>query len=169
METLSDPRPLTVEHDRAEFDCGRISVNAWFRRHAWHAQTDGTARVSVIFDDNAGLVAGYITISAAQIERGWMIKADKRNRPERLPVVLIGQLGVDTRYQRRGVSRYLLQNALRVSVNFSREVGCFAVLVQPLDEELSGFYRLFGFRDLPFDDAGDMIVRIKDLVDSGFG
>jgi hypothetical protein len=66
---VGPPRPLREDDDRDAFDCGRESLNAWFRRHAWHNQVAGISRVNVICDSAKGAIAGYVTLSAAQIER----------------------------------------------------------------------------------------------------
>jgi hypothetical protein len=60
-------------------------LNAWFRRHAWHNHAAGISRVSVICDAGNGLIAGYVTLSAAQIERDFLAKAQQRNKPDPQP------------------------------------------------------------------------------------
>jgi len=43
----------------------------------------------VICDAGNGLIAGYV--SAAQIERAFLAKAQQRNKPDPLPATLLGQ------------------------------------------------------------------------------
>ena len=50
-------------------DCGRESLTTWFRRHAWANQASGASRVNIITDATSGRIVGYVTLSAAQIER----------------------------------------------------------------------------------------------------
>ena len=168
MAGLTLPRPLAVEHDRDGFDCGRDSLNQWFRRHAWRNQEAGTSRTSVICDSASGAIIGYVSLSAAQIDRAFLPKAAQRNRPDPVPALLLGQLAVDTRYQGRGCARSLLFFALTTAVRLSRDMGCFCVLTHPLDDGVRDFYRQFGFEDLPFDPMRSMAVRIVDLIASGF-
>jgi len=168
MAGLSLPRPLVAEDDRAGFDCGRESLNQWFRRHAWRNQEGGSSRTSVICDTATGVVAGYVSLSAAKIDRAFLPKSDQRNRPDPIPAILLGQLAVDSRFQGRGCARSLLFFALVTSVRLSRDMGCFCVLTHPLDDGVRDFYRRFGFEDLPFDPMRSMAVRIVDLIASGF-
>ncbi len=42
----------------------------------------------------------------------------------------------------------------------SDRVGCFCVLTHPLDDEVRALYASFGFKDLPFDPAHSIAVRI---------
>jgi predicted N-acetyltransferase YhbS len=163
------PRPLAAEDDTAGFDCGRDALNHWFRRHAWSNQQSDASRTSVVCDPVSGSIAGYVSLSAAHIEREWLPKAQQRNRPNSVPAVLLGQLAVDLQWQGRGVARSLMFYALTTAVRFSKDVGCFCVLTHPLDDDVRALYRSFGFVDLPFDPARGMAVRIADLVRSGFG
>ncbi|AZO29674.1 GNAT family N-acetyltransferase [Mesorhizobium sp. M1B.F.Ca.ET.045.04.1.1] len=169
MAGLTPPRPLAADDDRDAFDCGRESLNNWLRRHAWRNQQDGVSRTSVICDSASGLIAAYVALSAGQIERAYLPKSAQRNRPDPVPIVLLGQLAVDRRYQGRGCGRSLLLFALRTAVRYSTDIGCFGVLTHPLDDAVRDFYRSFDFEDLPFDAKRSMIVRIADLRASDFG
>ena len=167
MAGLTPPRPLRDDDDRSDFDCGRDSLNLWFRRHAWPNQEGNVSRTSVVCDPHTGRIVGYVTLSAAQVQRAYLPKASQRNRPDPLPAVLLGQLAVDHRYQGRGFSRSLLLFALRTAVRMSQDVGCFGVLTHPLDDGIRAFYVNFGFADLPYDPNRAMLVRIVDLIRSG--
>lgn len=166
---LKQPRQLEESDDRESFDCGRESMNQWFRRHAWRNQQIDVSRTAVLCDGETGAIAGYISLSMGHIEREYLPKASQRNRPQNIPIFLLGQLAVDKRHQSMGIARSLLFYALNLSVRAARDIGCFGVLTHPLDEEVRGFYRHFGFEDLPFDPKQSMIVRIKDLEKNGFG
>ena len=69
---MTPPRPLKEEDDRSQFDRGRESLNSRFRRHAWGNHASGASRVNVIADARSGLIIGYVTLSAAQIERAFL-------------------------------------------------------------------------------------------------
>ena len=168
MAGLTPPRPLAAEDDRDAFDCGRESLNQWFRRHAWRNQQGGLSRTSVVCDSVTGVVVGYVALSAAQIERGYLPKSAQRNRPDAIPAILLGQLAVDRRHQGNGYARSLLLYALTTVVKLSKEVGCFGVLTHPIDDRVRDFYRRFGFEELPLDPERSMIVRIVDLEENGF-
>lgn len=150
------------------FDCGRESLNLWFRRHSWRNQQSGVSRTNVICDVANGLIAGYVSLSAAQIERAYLPRAAQRNRPDPIPALLLGQLAVDKRYQGQGVARSLMWFALKTAVRFARDVGCFCVITHPLDDDVRTFYAQFGFEVLPFDPRRAMAVRIADLERNGF-
>ncbi len=167
MGGLRPPRPLAGHDDRSSFDCGRASLNLWFQRHAWRNHETGVSRTSVLCDADDAIV-GFVTLSAAQIERAHLPKPAQRNKPDPVPALLLGQLAVDRRHQGKGYARSLLFFALKTAVRLSKEMGCFAVLTHPLDEAVREFYRRFGFEDLPFDPKRAMAVRIIDLERNGF-
>jgi GNAT superfamily N-acetyltransferase len=110
------PRPLAQTDDRGSFDCGRESLNLWFRRHAWANHAAGLSRVNVVCGDASGRIIGYVTLSAAQIERASLPRARRRNKPDPLPATLLGQLAVDREHQGQGIARSLLQFALRTAL-----------------------------------------------------
>lgn len=168
MAEVGPPRPLSQDDDRSQFNCGRDSLDAWFRRHAWHNHVSSISRTTVIYDADAGSIVGYVTLSAAQIEREFLAKAHQRNKPDPVPVTLLGQLAVDQAHQGQGHARSLLLFALTTALRASRDVGSFGVITHPLDEHVRQFYRRWGFEDVPFDPKRSMIVRMVDLEKSGF-
>ncbi|MBU0499556.1 MAG: GNAT family N-acetyltransferase [Gammaproteobacteria bacterium] len=169
MAEVTPPRPLAAGDDRTGFDCGRTSLNQWFQRFAWQNHQTGVSRTNVILDVETGRVAGFLSLSAAQIERGYLTKSDQRNQPDPVPVTLLGQLAVDKDYQGLGHARSLLYFALKTALRTSRHMGSFGVLTHPLDDGVRAFYRRWGFQDLPCDPKRSMIVRMRDLEWSELG
>jgi GNAT superfamily N-acetyltransferase len=123
--------------------------------------------MNVICDASSQLIVGYVTLSAAQIERQFLAKAHQRNKPDPVPATLLGQLAIHLSHQGQGHARSLLQFALTAALRASREVGSFGILTHPLDDEVRAFYRRWAFEDLPFDPRRSMIVRMIDLEKSG--
>jgi GNAT superfamily N-acetyltransferase len=167
MAEVTPPRPLSERDERHHFDCGRDSLNTWFQRHAWHNHAAGISRTSVICDDETASIVGYVTLSAAQIEREFLAKPHRRNMPDPVPATLLGQLAVDNAYQGQGHARSLLLFALGTALRASYDVGSFGVITHPIDDDVRGFYRKWGFDDLPSDPKRAMIVRMTDIEMSG--
>jgi GNAT superfamily N-acetyltransferase len=167
MAEITPPRPLAETDERDGFDCGRESMNQWFRRHAWANHAAGISRANVICDAATARIVGYVTLSAGQIERAALPKSQQRNKPDPLPATLLGQLAIHKDHQGRGYARSLLLFALRAALRVSRDVGSFGVITHPLDDLARGFYTRWGFQDLPFDPRRAMVVRMVDLERSG--
>jgi GNAT superfamily N-acetyltransferase len=152
--------------DRGSFDCGRDSLNAWFRDKAWINNSSGVSRTSVICDVETGAVVGFVTLSAGHIERSFLAKAHQRNKPNPVPITLLGQLAVHKERHGEGHATSLLLFALKTALRASREIGSFGVVTHPIDDSIRGFYRRWGFDELGSDPRRAMIVRMTDLEDS---
>jgi len=163
MAAVTPPHPLSKDDDRSGFDCGRDSLNTWFHRHAFANQESGASRINVITDTGSGRIAGYVTLSAAQIERAFLPKPRQRNQPDPLPVLLLGQLAVDKNFQGQGHARSLLLFALKSALAAAEIIGAIGVITHPLDDGVRQLYSKWGFADLPFDPRRAMMVRMVDL------
>lgn len=144
----SAPRILRAGDDLSGFSCGEPAIDAWVSSRASGARKAGAAVVYAAFDGTTA--AGFYTLSASSIERasvagGWL----RRNVPERIPVILLGMLGVGSRYQGKGIGRSLVIDALRRSETVSGVIGARALVVEPLRPELAAFYLERGFEALP--------------------
>ena len=157
------PRPLRATDDRGGFDCGRPALNVWLQRHAWHNHAEDVSRVNVLCDGAAGSIVGYVSLSASQIERAFLPKPLQRNRPDPVPVTLLGQLATDRSCHGQGHAGTLMNFALTTAWRAADLVGSFGVITHPLDDALRPFYAKWSFVDLPFDPRRAMMVRMKDL------
>lgn len=166
MTAVAPPRPLAESDDRSAFDCGRDSLNAWFRRHAFANHASGVSRINIVTDHATGKIVGFVALSASEIERAYLAKPQQRNQPERLPVTLLGQLAVDRAWQGQGHAASLLQFGLRTALEAANMIASIGVITHPLDDDLRRFYGRWGFQDLPFDPRRAMIVRTVDLRQS---
>ena len=108
-------------------------------------------------------------MSAAQLERAFLPKRQQRNSPDPLPDTLLGQLAVDTGYQRQGHAVSLLKFALKTAILAADMIGSLGVITHPLDDGVRGFYARWGFADMPFDPRRSMMVRMVDLQRSFAG
>jgi GNAT superfamily N-acetyltransferase len=160
---VTPPRPLVEDDDCNLFDCGRGSLNIWFRRRAWANQISGASRVNVIADAASGRIVGYVTLSASQIERAFLPKSQQCNRPDPAPVMLLSQLAVDKDFQKQDHAASLLLFALKSALRASEIVGSIGVTTHPLDDRVRSFYARWGFQDLPFDPRHAMMMRMVDL------
>jgi GNAT superfamily N-acetyltransferase len=161
MGEIGPPRPLRADDERTAFDCGRPSLNMWFARHAWNNHVASVSRVNVL--ETEGRIAAFVALAVGQLERAALPKARQRNKPDPLPVTLLGQLAVDRGFQGRGCASSLVQFAMRAALSVSDHAGSIGLVVHPLDDDLRRFYARFGFEDLPADPRRAMILRLADL------
>jgi hypothetical protein len=79
MGKISKPRPLAEGDERNDFNCGKPSLNTWLQRHAWKNQQFGISRTNVICDTETGKIAGFVALTAAEIRREFLPKAQQRS------------------------------------------------------------------------------------------
>ncbi|MEO6832425.1 MAG: GNAT family N-acetyltransferase [Chitinophagaceae bacterium] len=72
------------------------------------------------------------------------------------PTNQFGRLAIDKKYQGQGIGKILLIDALKRSYEISKEIGSFAVVVDPIDEEAEQFYKKYDFLKLP--DSGKLML-----------
>ena len=71
MARLNPPRPLAEDDELEYFDCGRESMNLWLRRHARRNHLHNISRTTVFNERETGVMVGYVTLAAGQIERAF--------------------------------------------------------------------------------------------------
>lgn len=148
MAAFDAPRKLAGEDDLDDFCCGVAAVDDWAHARARGAEKSGTAVVYVVRCGEA--VAGLYSLSSHSVCRddvrgGWL----RRNVPEAIPVILLGMLGVDKRFQGEHLGASLLGDAIRRSVLVAEQIGAKALLVDPADDAARSFYEKYGFRPIP--------------------
>ena len=146
--TISDAiESLKSHHDIATFSCGKPSLNSWLRARALRNQETGNSRTFVLADSD--VVIGFYALTTASIARVGLPGAYRRNAPAPVPVLLLGQLAVDTRYAGKGFGRRLLADALLRVADASPHIGFRALATHPLDDDAEKFYLHYGFAPIP--------------------
>lgn len=148
---MSDYRiePLdAAKHRRAEFQCESPALTEFLRTRA---RREMEARSSACFVlvplADAGRVAGYYTLSAAEVVAAQLPESlvKKLPRYRSLPATLLGRLARDTAFCGQGLGDRLMMDALARALAGSAEIGSVAVVTDPKDERAAAFYRGFGF------------------------
>lgn len=157
MTAFSAPRRLTEHDDVSGFDCGLPVVNEWLARHLRNAFRQRTAVAYATFQGD--VLAGFYTLSSFSIEHarasGWL----RRNSPDPIPVILLGMLGVDVRYQTMHVGGQLLRDAVLRSMSAAEIIGARALVVEPATDKAARFYERYGFRKIA--DTGRMFTPLN--------
>uniref|UniRef100_A0A7C9JDS7 N-acetyltransferase n=1 Tax=Muribaculaceae bacterium Z82 TaxID=2304548 RepID=A0A7C9JDS7_9BACT len=144
---FAPPRQLEEGDGIENFCCGIEIVDSWANRYAASARRNGTAVVYASFC--GACVAGFYSLSSQSIARdsvsGWL----SRNAPLQIPVILLGMLGVDKRFQGHGLGHDLLLDAVHRSLAIAGTLGARALVVDPADDKARAFYEKYGFAPLP--------------------
>ena len=138
--------PLRLAHRRAAFSCGEPALDEYIRQYARQQQARGPNRTYVALAANAGDIAGYYSINAASVLTA-ELPADLKLPRYPVPVLRIGRLAVDTRFQGRGLGQLLLRHSFNLVLEMAERVGIFAVVVDAKHTQAAAFYRKLGFAE----------------------
>ena len=144
---LSAPQPLADRHQLADFDCGEPSLNDWLKRRAVKNQAKGSSRTYVVCVGEA--VVGYYRIAAGAIGHADVPSAMTRNRPDPIPVLVLGRLAIHKDHHLKGIGTALVNDAIRRAIQAAEIVGVSALLVHAISEQARRFYRSRGFIESP--------------------
>jgi GNAT superfamily N-acetyltransferase len=145
---LTPPSPIFADHVLDGFECGGPSLDEWLKKRALKNHASGASRCFVIC--HGADVVGYYSLSAGAIRHESVTKALRRNMPDPLPVLVLGRLAIDLRYQNQGLGSALLRDAMIRAVKVSGDAGIFALMVHALSEQAKRFYLSRGFVESPF-------------------
>ncbi|MEO8855897.1 MAG: GNAT family N-acetyltransferase, partial [Burkholderiaceae bacterium] len=73
----------------------------------------------------------------------------KRNRPDPVPVLVLGRLAIHKNHHQKGIGTALLNDAIRRAIQAAEIAGVTALLVHALSEQARLFYRSRGFVESP--------------------
>lgn len=154
---------LNKSHRRNNFECGKDLLNHYIRHQASQDMKRKLAACFILTDMNND-VQGYYTLSNSSISLDDLPELHRKKLPLSylsIPATLLGRLAVDKKYQGNGIGKVLLMDALHRSYQISKEIGSFAVVVDPIDKEADIFYAKYDFIKLP--DSKKMFIAIKTL------
>ncbi len=160
---------LNSKHRKKEFSCGKDMLDNYLQKQANQDIKRLLAVCFVLNDKKSNLLKGYYTLSNDSIPQELVPSTFKKKFPKSYtstPTTLLGQLAVDNRYQKQGIGKLLLIDALRRSYDISKSIGSFAVIVDPIDKDAEKFYEQYDFIKLP--DSGKMFLpmnAIKELFE----
>nr|WP_279239775.1 GNAT family N-acetyltransferase [Scytonema sp. UIC 10036] len=105
----------------------------------------------VIFDRERQKIIGYYTLSMSGINLESLPQSIAIKLPKYplVGVTLIGRLAVALDYRGYGWGKLLIMDALCRSLGVSKTTGCFAVVVEAIDDEAVRFYQRFEFQTFP--------------------
>ena len=73
----------------------------------------------------------------------------RRTMADQIPVIVLGRLAIDHRYQRRGLGQGLLRDAVLRVLQAADIAGIKAILVHAIAAEAKRFYLAHGFLESP--------------------
>jgi GNAT superfamily N-acetyltransferase len=142
---------LGKEHDRAAFSSGSQPLDAYFRTQARQDIEKRVAATFVLRDMETRRIAGFYSLSSTAIPLDKFPAEIAKRLPKYplVPATLLARLAVDSDYRRRGLGEFLLLDALRRSLEHSREVASAALVVDAKDQAARTLCLKHRFLDFP--------------------
>jgi GNAT superfamily N-acetyltransferase len=144
---ISAPQPLADHHVVDAFDCGEPSLDDWLKRRATGNQASGASRTYVVCVGEA--VVGYYCLAAGALGHADAPGALRRNRPDPIPVMVLGRLAIHKDHHQAGLGTALLRDALTRTLQAAEIAGVAALLVHAISEDAKRFYRSRAFVESP--------------------
>lgn len=154
-----------TKHRRNEFSCEEPElVNFLLDRAVQEMEARASACFVLVPKDDPGRVIGFYTLSAATISLAKLppeVTADLPKYPN-LPATLLGRLARDQAFRGAGLGALLIVSALKRALDSASSVGSVAVVSDPKNAKVEGFYRKYGFRNLG--GSRRMFVPMKEIA-----
>jgi GNAT superfamily N-acetyltransferase len=152
---------LRRDHPLDAFDCGQPDLNRWLIRYALQSQASNATQTYLGIVN--GVVAGYYSLAVGQVEYA--------DAPERLrkglarhpvPIMLLARLAVHKDWQKKGIGRALLKDAVLRTLQAADLAGIRALAVHAKDDAARRYYEQFDFLPSPADPL-HLFVLLKDI------
>lgn len=147
MGKITPPEPIASQHILIDFDCGVASLNDWLKKQAPKNEQSGVSRTFVVCNNLQ--VIGYYALAVGSVTRQEAPGKIKRAMPEPIPVMVLGRLAVDMRWQKHGIGSGLLKDSVLRTIKAAKHAGIRALVVHALSEEAIKFYLRHGFQESP--------------------
>jgi GNAT superfamily N-acetyltransferase len=152
---------LRREHVLEAFDCGQPDLNRWLLKHALQNQGANAAQTYIGLVN--GVITGYYSLAVGQVEFA--------DAPERLqkglakhpvPIMLLARLAVHQDWQKKGIGRSLLRDAVLRTLQAADIASIRALAVHAKDDAAKRYYEQFDFIPSPTDPL-HLFVLLKEL------
>ena len=150
---------MTEEKDRE----AAAEMNTFLQHHALDQAKKDISKTFVVrgpHSDDPQRVIAYYTTTVGHLQPRQLPKVVSEQMT--IPIVFLLRLAVDNAFQRKKIGSKLLVYFLIRMVQVAQDTGVYALVLEPLNERVRGFYERFGLRPLP-GESNQMFVRIKDI------
>ncbi len=160
--SLLAPEMLRADHPIGIFNSRSAELNAWFVKRSLHNAAHGYSKTYVVCTADGSKVVGYYCLASGGVKRVLAVKKMQRNAPDPIPVMVLGRLAVDQRWERQGIGEGMLREAILRSHQVGQIAGVAALLAHCLDEQAKSFYHKSGFKPSPLE-ALTMMLSMAEI------
>lgn len=137
-------RPLQRTDHRDDFESGDPDLDLFFRRYAGQNQFRHHIGVTYVATDGK-IIYGFLTVASGSIEVDGLAGRAKLPSGYPLPILRVGRLAVDRRFQGQGIGRQLLKYAFLLALQQKELTGCVGIVLDAKSDAVE-FYQQYGFQ-----------------------
>ena len=155
-------------HDRGAFSCGHDGVDRYLQTTAAQAAKYFKSATFVLLGLEAPeRILGFYTLAQHSYRDGEMdpvtAGALKVHKLEQIPMIMLGQLGIVTDFQSKGLGKMLLWDVMERSYAIATEMAGVALITDPIDNNAAQFYEKYGFETLHKQPMHRQILPMKTI------
>ena len=118
-----------------EFDCGNEDINYFLKHLALSNQNKKLSNTYILLIEDTNKAGAFFSLSASQLNTG-----DARVFGiDKIPIVLLGRLGVDKDLKGKNLGKSLIRVALKKALEASEIIACRLLLVET-SIEMKSYY-----------------------------
>lgn len=128
--------------DVRKFCCEDDEVNDYFHNKALINNKMFISKAYVVINKNNNDIVGIFTLSASLLK----LTEKEQYGISRVPTILLGRIGIDNKYRKQNLGRFLLEQAIGICEEVKKLIGCRLLMT----ESISGSKILAYFKNLGF-------------------
>ncbi len=141
---------LSKKHNRTIFDCGDSELNYFLQKTARQHLSKGISKTFVLIDESdPTMIIAYMTLVVCEVLADEIPHKWKNKYPKIIPAAKLARLAVSTNQQRKGYGELLIIDAMKKTLNVSRNMGISGLFVDAKHKQAKNYYEQFGFIALP--------------------
>ena len=155
--------PLDARHDRAAFSCGETRIDNYLKISARsHVKEDLVQMYVAVRGDVQ--VLGYYALGAHALDTSSLPPEILKKMPPwpAISAFYLSMVGVDTRFQGKGLGTLLVADAFKKCITAADLVGGSFIVLDALNDDAARMYRRLGFTELP-SQPRRMIIGMKQV------
>ncbi len=133
----------------AGFGSGEDALDRWLKERALDWQARGFAQTHVWADPATMDVHAFYSHCPHMVARDDLPSAKlRKNAPEAIPAILLGQMALNAPLKGRKLGRQLLVDALGCMTELAEQGSGALIVIDPLNDQARGFYLAHDFHEL---------------------
>ena len=165
MNFSDDSKPhiekLAAAHNVDAFDCGSQELDRFLQKFAFANQQANTSQTYIAL--YKGAIIGYYSLAVGSVTYTEApLRVIKGLAKHPVPVMILARLAVAQQWQKQGIGRGLLKDALRRTAQAADIAGIRALLVHAKNERARSWYEQFDFEPSPTDEL-HLFLLLKNI------